>query len=267
MNQYIHLLTNSTVGLPTDLWLPVTDSVKPQHSVQCAIGSAFTIKHGYDISVEAYYKKMENLIEYKEGASFMTISEDWQRKIEMGKGWSYGFEFLFRKAAGKTTGWIGYTLAWTNRKFDAISEGKIFPAKYDRRHDISLVVTHKFNEKVDMGLSWVFGSGNTVTLPTEKYSAVQNETYYGFYNEIEYFGARNNFRMPSYHRLDVSFNFRKQKKWGKRTWTIGAYNAYNRKNPFFIYIDQDSQQNAVKKVVRQISLFPIIPSISYQFEF
>lgn len=269
MNQYIHLLTNSTIGLPTDLWLPVTDSIKPQHSEQYAIGSAIALKSGFELGIEAYYKKMDNLIEYKEGASFMAVNEDWQSKIEMGQGWSYGIEFLIRKNTGKTTGWIGYTLSWANRKFEAISESKIFPAKYDRRHDISFVLAHKFNEKVDMGLSWVFGSGNTATLPTEKYSSSTNYLSNYYYSEIEYFETRNNFRMPTYHRLDFSINLHKQKKRGTRTWSFGAYNAYSRKNPFFIYIDYDYnyQTNTEKKVVRQVSLFPIIPFISYQFKF
>jgi len=262
MNQYIHLLSNSNIGLPTDLWLPVTDSVKPQHSVQYAIGTAFALKSGYDFSIEGYYKEMNNLIEYKEGATFLMANENWQNKIEIGRGWSYGLEFLIRKNMGKTTGWIGYTLAWTNRQFENISFGDVFPAKYDRRHDISVVVTHKFNEKIDIGLTWVYASGNTTTLATEKYPSTDS-----YNTEIQYFGNRNNFRMPSYQRLDFAINFHKQKKWGKRTWTFGAYNVYNRKNPFFIYIDYDYENNSNKKVVRQVSLFPIIPSFSYQFTF
>jgi len=268
MNQYIHLLTNSTIGLPTDLWLPVTDSVKPQHSVQYAIGSAISFNSGLELSIEGYYKEMDNLIEYKEGASFLTANEDWQRKIEIGKGWSYGVEFLIRKNLGKTTGWIGYTLAWTNRQFQNISYGEVFPAKYDRRHDISVVVTHKFNNKIDIGATWVYGTGTAATMATEQYSSASN--FYDFpmlQSGIEYFGKRNNFRMPAYHRLDFSVNFHKQKKWGKRTWSIGTYNTYNHQNPFFIYMSEDYSNNVSKKEVRQVSLFPIIPSISYQFTF
>jgi outer membrane receptor for ferrienterochelin and colicin len=262
MNQYIHLLTNASIGLPTDLWLPVTDTIKPLHSVQYALSTIVSLGKHIDVSLEGYYKEMENLIEYKEGATFLLANEDWQKKVEIGRGKSYGFELLIRKKTGKTTGWIGYTLSWTNRKFENISFGEEFPAKYDRRHDISLVLSHKFSERFDIGFSWIYGSGYATTLAHEKYPSVLT---YG--SDIEYFDKRNNYRMPSYHRLDFGFNFHKQKKWGKRTWSIGAYNMYNRKNPFFLYFDYDYSSNSQDKVLRQVSLFPIIPYISYQFNF
>jgi len=263
MNQYIHLLTNANVGLPTDLWLPVTDTIKPQNSTQYAAGTVFSLGGGIDLSLEGYYKEMDNLIEYKEGATYLSTNEDWQKKVEIGKGLSYGAEVLLRKKTGKTTGWIGYTLSWTNRQFDNISFGEEFPAKYDRRHDISAVVAHKFSHRFDVGFSWIYGSGYATTLAHERYPSGV-----GMYaNDIEYFDKRNNFRMPSYHRFDFSFNFHKQKKWGKRTWSFGAYNAYNRKNPFFLYFDYDYNGNTNTKVLKQVSLFPVIPFISYQFTF
>ncbi len=262
MNQYIHLLTNSNVGLPTDLWLPVTDTIKPQNSVQYALGTVISIGPHIDFSLEGYYKEMNNLIEYKEGATYLQANEDWQKKVEIGKGYSYGAEVLLRKKIGNTTGWIGYTLSWTNRQFDNISFGEEFPAKYDRRHDISVVVSHKFSERFDIGCSWVYGSGYATTLAHEKYPSAME---YG--GDIEYFGKRNDYRLPSYHRFDIGFNFHKQKKWGKRTWSFGAYNVYNRKNPFFLYFDNDYNYNNNTKVLRQVSLFPIIPYVSYQFNF
>ena len=265
MSQYVHLLANSNIGLPTDLWLPVTDTVKPQQSIQYALGSIYKLNKGYEFSIEGFYKKMNNLIAYKEGASFLLVNDDWQNKIEVGQGWSYGMEFLIRKTSGKTTGWIGYTLSWSNRQFDNISFGEIYPYKYDRRHDISVVVSHKISDKVDMGFSWVYGSGYAATLATERYSSMFTD----YNNDVEYFPKRNSFRMPNYHRLDFNVNFHKEKKWGKRTWSVGAYNVYNRQNPFFLFYSYEYDNNGFnsKKVLKQASLFPMIPFVSYSFKF
>ncbi|OQY05328.1 MAG: hypothetical protein B6I20_01530 [Bacteroidetes bacterium 4572_117] len=262
MSQYVHLLANSNIGLPTDLWLPVTDSIKPQKSIQYALGSIYSLNKGVEISVEGFYKQMDNLIAYKEGASFLMVNDEWQNKIETGKGWSYGAEFLIRKTTGKTTGWIGYTLSWSDRQFENISSGQVYPYKYDRRHDISVVVAHKISDKIDMGFSWVYGTGYAVTLATERYSSM-------FWGDIEHYPRRNDFRMPNYHRLDFNINFHKKKKWGKRTWSVGAYNAYNRQNPFFLFYsyEYDNFGNDSEKVLKQASLFPIIPFVSYSFKF
>jgi hypothetical protein len=267
MTQYIHLLTNASVGLPTDLWLPVTGKIKPQKSMQVAFGSVYAITQNIDLSVEGFYKEMDNLIEYKEGASFLTMNEDWQDKIESGKGWAYGAELLLQKKLGKTTGWLGYTLSWSERQFKNLNFGKRFPYKYDRRHDISIVITHRFSDRFDAGLTWVYGTGNAITLPTEKYAGLLSRTYGDYYYPVEYYESRNGFRMASYHRLDLSANFHKQKKWGKRTWRIGVYNAYSRQNPFFLYFDTIFKHGEPKEVLKQVSLFPIIPSISFSFEF
>ncbi|MBI5540271.1 MAG: TonB-dependent receptor [Bacteroidia bacterium] len=268
MNQNLHLLTNSGIGLPTDLWLPVTNNIKPQISYQYAAGIFYDIVKGYEFSVEGFYKTMSNLIEYKEGVDFFGSFESWENKVEVGKGWAYGSEFLIRKTKGKTTGWIGYTLAWSNRQFDNLNFGKKFSYRYDRRHDIAVAITHNFTEEIDVGLTWVFGTGNAVSLPIEKYPSVNN--YNNFYfqptynNEIQYYDGRNGFRTPSYHRLDIGVNMHKKKKWGVRTWSIGIYNVYNRKNPFYIYFDRDDNGH---NRLTQISLFPIIPSFSYSFKF
>jgi outer membrane receptor for ferrienterochelin and colicin len=276
MTQYLHLLTNTTIGLPTDLWLPVTKNVKPQHSVQYALGTAYSMK-GYDISVETYYKTMDNLIEYKEGAGLFSGMFDleqndvlaiWETLIEMGgEGRSYGIEFLFEKKIGKTTGWIGYTWSKTERRFEHISFGEWFPYTYDRRHDFEIVVTHKFNDHIDAALTWVFGTGNAITLPLEQYASFPSWYSYPYFNNDEalnYIKNRNNFRMPSYHRLDLNVNFKKEKRHGVRTWTVGVYNAYNRKNPFYLDFGTNETGN---RVLYQYSLFPFIPSVSYRFDF
>jgi outer membrane receptor for ferrienterochelin and colicin len=274
MTQYLHLLTNSTIGLPTDLWLPVTENVKPQNSTQYAAGIFWSIGNKYDLSIEGYYKTMDNLIEYKEGASFFSGFDEtnnsaraWENKIETGgKGESYGMEVLLRKNIGKTTGWIGYTLSWSTRQFENINFGQEFPYSYDRRHDIGIVVTHAFNERIDIGATWVYGTGNSYTLALERYLSIPAYDYYGipYPNLVNHIGNRNNFRMPAYHRLDLNVNFHKEKKHGNRTWSVGAYNAYNRKNPF--YLDFGYDDNG-KRALIQYSIFPIIPSVSYKFDF
>ncbi|MEC8611299.1 MAG: TonB-dependent receptor [Bacteroidota bacterium] len=277
MQQHIHLLSNTSVGLPIDIWVPSTDSVPPQKSRQLACSVNHNFKNGlFEISLEGYYKSMDNLISLKPGTDIIDF-QDWRDKIEIaGQGRSYGIELFLQKKKGKTTGWFGYTLAFSERQFDNINFGKWYPYKYDRRHDISVVASHKFNDKFDIGMTWVFGTGNNITLETARFPSINlggniNGITENSINEIEYYPSRNNYRMASYHRLDLGLNFHKQKKWGERTWSIGAYNVYNRKNPFYIRIDNETtivnNQLVNNKQAKQVSLFPIIPSITYKFKF
>ena len=263
MNQYVHLLSNSGIGLPTDLWVSSTAKVKPQRSQQVALGATSSLwGNRFELSAETYYKTMNNLIEYKEGASFIA-NTDWQNTVETdGEGQAYGLELLFRKKKGKTTGWIGYTLAWTNRRFGNLNNGNWFPYRYDRRNDISVVINHQFSEKFDLGLTWVYGTGNSFTAPVAQFQLSGGD--FGFPGTYDRFSDRNALRMPAYHRLDLGFNWHKKTKWGERTWNISVYNAYSRQNPFFLYL---SQNNLGQRRINQVSLFPIIPSISYQFKF
>lgn len=272
MAQFIHLLTNSGIGLPTDLWVPTTDRIKPQYSRQVALGLAKTFQNKYEVSMEGYYKDMDNLIEYKEGASFLNLESDWQQKVTSGRGWSYGVETFIQKKAGKTTGWLGYTLSWTERQFDELNNfGEVFPYKYDRRHDLSLVVQHKFSPRIELSGTWVYGTGNAVTLPTGNYmsapdfsSPVHESNWYRYNYPVRNYSKRNEYRMPSYHRLDIGLSLNKKTKWGKRSWVFGVYNAYNRQNPFYIDVTRDENGH---KQFTQYSLFQIIPSISYNFSF
>ena len=273
MQQYINLLTNSTIGLPTDLWVPVTKNIEPNNSYQYSVGAVYEHSRDIEISTEIFYKTMDNIIEYKEGATFFSINNDWQEKVVLGKGWSYGAEILIMKKYGNTTGWIGYTWSKSERKFDRpgeeISYGKVFPYKYDRRHDISVVVTHKFNDRFDIGATWVFGTGNATTLEYERYPSVDQlitwHEYSSNESNIPYYETRNNYRMPAYHRLDVGVNFHKEKKRGISTWNISVYNVYNRKNPFFM--DWETVDYEGNKKLYYYSIFPIIPSFSWKFEF
>lgn len=272
MSQYIHLLSSTTIGLPTDLWMPATEKVVPEHSVQYAAGLAYSFPDNFEISLEGYYKEMDNVLGYKPGASLFTSGEGWESKVLQGQGWSYGAELFVRKNTGKTTGWLGYTLSWTQRRFDNLNFGESFPYRYDRRHDVSLAVTHRLNKNIEFSLVWVYGSGNAVTLPEVRYRAMppQISGLIRFpsgpsQQTVTSFDSRNNFRMPAYHRLDLGVRFLKQKSWGKRIWNIGAYNAYNRKNPFFLYLSDDPGSN--KQVLKQVSLFPILPYVSFELKF
>lgn len=263
--QFIHLLTNSGIGLPTDLWVPATRNVAPQLADQVALGVVHTLfNNSLEISVEGYYKQMDNLVEYKEGADFLgTTDNNWQDKVTAGKGWSYGGEFFVQKKVGKTTGWIGYTLAWANRQFPELNAGEKFPYKYDRRHDISLVVSHQLKENISISGTWVYGTGNTVTLPEARYGIGSNQS-------VEDIGSRNKFRMAPYHRLDLSVNQTKKKKWGEVVNSFGIYNLYNRKNPYYVDFQRSYEtvqgQRTPGKFV-QVSLFPLIPSFSKSFKF
>lgn len=263
MTQYVHLLSSSTIDMPTDLWVPVTARLKPPTSHQYALGTSIELPYDLDLTVEGFYKKMNHLIAYKEGASFReTAGTNWDEKVESGKGWSYGVEFLLEKTVGKTTGWLGYTLGKSERQFPTINFGKVFPARYDRRHDISVVVNHKFSERWDIGATWVYSTGNALTLGAYEYPVLNKTSKLIHVTPTDY-GGRNSYRMPSYHRMDIGFNNHKKRKYGTRTWSFSIYNAYSRQNPFILIWEQEND----KKLLKQISIFPIIPSISYSYKF
>jgi hypothetical protein len=264
MQQYIHLLTNVGVGLQTDLWVPATKIAQPEKSWQTAFGMTYVPGSQYELTFETYYKSMAGLIEYKNGASYMTVDNDWQQKIEIGNGESYGGEIFLRKKEGKWTGWVGYTLAWAYRKFEHIDDGKKFPFKYDRRHDLETVLMYNWSKAVDFAVTWMYGSGYPASLPTSQYPISSGTANIGdFYTY--YYPSRNNFRMRDFHRMDITVSFRKQKRWGERKWVFGLYNAYNRKNPYYLAIKPDPYGGNSKVI--QYSLFPIIPAVSYAFKF
>jgi len=274
MNQYVHLLSNTGAGLPTDLWVPATKRIKPQRSRQIAAGFSRDIKKPeLTVSIEGYYKRSFDVIAYKEGASFLQIEDPfsgsevtWEDNVTTGKAESYGVEFLLEKKLGKFTGWFGYTLAWVWQDFDALNNGKRFNPRYDRRHDISVVGMYEINDHITIAGTWVYGTGNAISLPLASY----NMHGIGDVTNINqgmiqgsYYGDKNTFRMAAYHRFDLSIQFTKQKKYFERTWEISVYNLYNQKNPYFYYVQQEMNQN----VLKQVTLFPMIPSISYNIKF
>ncbi len=275
MAQYINLLTSEALSLPTDLWVPSTRRILPQQSWQVAAGLARTIRDEFEFSIEGYYKKMDNVISFKEGASFLFgLDNDWQDKVTQGTGESYGLELFLQKKIGKTTGWIGYTLSWNWRQFDDINGGKRYPFRYDRRHDISFVINHDFGKRFGLSAAWVYGTGNAVTLntfryPVQVYYSSSNGQEYSWYTDVESGGQRNAFRMSDYHRLDVSFEIRQlrpKSKWESK-WVIGAYNVYWRRNPYYITTGTKIENGVERRVFREISILPFVPSLSYQFKF
>lgn len=271
MTQYMHLLSNSNISLPTDLWVPVTARIEPMNSHQVAAGVFYNWKNFIDFSIEGYYKWMNNLLEYKPGSTFLGSSVGWEDMVCSGRGWAYGLEFLAQKSVGQVTGWFGYTWSRTMRLFDTpgeeLNNGEPFPAKYDRIHDISITVQYKPDDTFDAGVTWVYSTGNTATLAMQEISG-GSESYR---SGIDFVESRNNFRLPAYHRMDVSVNFHKQKKHGVRTWNISVYNLYNRQNPFIIYPKTseryDGHGTQYSTSLMQRSLFPILPSVSYIYKF
>jgi hypothetical protein len=257
--QFVHLLSNSTASTPTDVWLPSRDNVKPQISDQLSLGYfRNSLGNRYESSVEVYYKNLQNQIDYRNGAD-LVFNSTVEAELVFGRGWAYGSEFLFRKNEGRLTGWVGYTLAKTMRQFDQINEGKAFPARQDRRHDVSVVSMYDLGRKLKLSATWVYHSGNAVTFPNGKYEI--DGKVVGYYTE------RNGYRMPGYHRLDLGITWiRRQTEKFESSWNFSVYNAYGRENAYFISFRQNKDNPELTEAV-QISLFKVIPSISYKFKF
>ena len=283
MSQYIHLLSSTPISMPTDLWVPVTSKIKPRQAHQYSLGSYYTGLPGWEFSVEGYYKQMRNVLEYKEGVSFLGSSSGWENKVEMGKGRSMGIEFMAQKTTGKTTGWIAYTLAKSDRKFaiGGINNGERFPYKYDRRHNLSLVVNHKFSNRIDIGASWIFSTGGTATIAEEVTAIIRPGE--DAIQQKDYIEKRNNYRLPASHRLNIGVNFNKKTKHGVRTWNISLYNAYNAMNPTMIYSNNSGgyasyiknqedgkvylQYIPAKRKITKLTLLPCVPSVTYTYKF
>ncbi|HVF96623.1 MAG TPA: TonB-dependent receptor, partial [Flavisolibacter sp.] len=261
--QYIHLVSNAGTTLPTDLWVPSSFRVQPQKSWQYAAGLFKNFKDNeYETSIEAYYKSMENQIEYREG--YTPNFGDTEEEFVFGKGWSYGTELFVNKVRGRFTGWVGYTLSWTWRKFPELNGGVKYPAKYDRRHDLSVVGTYELNKKWKFGAVFVYATGNATSLPQRFY--IINGVLTQEYSKI------NEYRLKAYHRIDLSATYTPQPKKAKRLqsyWVFGLYNAYSRANPYFVYFAQEGSpyNGSLKVQAKQVSLFPVLPSVTWNFRF
>ncbi|MBK3516725.1 TonB-dependent receptor [Carboxylicivirga marina] len=272
MTQYMHLLRTSVVAMPTDLWLPVSDGIAPMRASQSALGLEYEISKGFNLSLEFYYKELSDILAYKETAGYFDFASDWQSKLTAGSGQSYGFELLLHRKMGNLSGWFGYTYSKSTNQFDELNNGLEFPANFDRTHDVSIYASYKFSKKMDMGVTWAFGTGNPITLSETKYYAPQLPTTEvpnkSSYNQ--FINQRNSYRMPNFHRLDIGFNFSKDKPWGSRLWSVGLMNTYGRQNPFFLYFSdvENEQTGDIERSLKQFSLFPIpIPYVRYTVKF
>ncbi len=271
--QFIHLASSSGTSLPADLWIPSTLKVRPQIGLQYAAGYFRNFRDNtFETSAEIYYKDLQNQIDFREGAvnGFNPLIEN---DLVFGRGEAYGMELFVKKNRGKLTGWVGYTLSWTNRFFDDIMQGKAYPYKFDRRHDLSVVGTWVQSPRWKFSGTFVYSTGNAYTLP---------ESRYFFEGQIiDQIGERNSFRLPHYHRLDFSAVYTPSNQSAGETaqgsgrrrykgeWVFAIYNVYSRLNPFFIYLDNEGslQQGTLQIQAKKVSLFPIIPSVTWNFKF
>ncbi len=271
MVQNIHLLTNSSLGMPTDLWVASTDKIGPQTSQQATFGFSKLLKNSYSFDVEGYYKWMENVVRFDEGVNFTNSKENnWENSVVVGDGKAYGVEFMARKESGAFTGMASYTLSWSERRFDGLNHGNWFPDKYDRRHDVSVLVEYNFKEKYrlrrSVSVGFTLQSGNNISLPDLEYEGmVTPGSDYSTYHlpwEVmrQSYDNPNNFKMPAFHHLDLGYSSVKQKTDNKSTtWTFSIYNVYNRMNPWYYYKSGDK--------IKKVSLFPIIPSVGFKYVF
>ncbi len=272
--QYLHLLSNSSSGNPTDAWMPSSNNIKPELADQVSLGYFKNLKHNaYEFSVETYYKILDNTIDYRTGAE-VTLNPTVEGELLYGEGRAYGLEFFLKKKKGKFTGWVSYTIARSENRFDDINRGTWYPAKQDRTHDVSVVGMYALSERVKLSSTFVFYTGSAVTFPTGKY-VIDNQT-------INLYSDRNGSRMPNYHRMDIGLTLdnkkfkeiknpdtgeiEKIKKKVESSWNFSVYNLYGRENAYSITFQED-ENDPSKTQIMQLSLFKIIPSISYNFRF
>jgi outer membrane receptor protein involved in Fe transport len=275
--QPIHLLASLQNGIQNDIWVPAIQKFKPETAWQYASGIQFNLKKQYTISIDAFYRKMYNLIEYAGSNNFINNIESWETQVVgNGTGKAYGIEFFANKFLGQFTAWVKYNLTWSNRNFSNLNAGKDFFFKFDKRHDISINLQYKMKKHFDFSLSWVYTSGLRATIPIAKYAA--NSTI-NSYKQVDYFlygeqnqeyeySERNSYILPSYHHLDIGMNYTKQKKYLKHVFNVSIYNVYNRYNVFSIFrINKTDENNNKYTSYKQVTLFPILPSISYRLYF
>lgn len=272
MAQYVHLLSSSQISLPMDLWVPITAKIKPVTSNQCSAGLYYDGLKGWEFSLEGYYKHMNNVLEYKDGASVIVSELTWEDKVEMGEGRAYGAELYVQKTAGKLTGWVSYTLAKTERRFPGgtISLGEWFPYKYDRRHNFNINLNYALSEKWEFNAAWVYASGGTTTLPQRTTGVLTPD---GYVYAMDYVGMRNNYRLPSSHHLNVGVSYHKKGRLGLHDLTLSVYNVYNRMNPNLVFVNYEQYYNfdtaayEDRIALQKVTILPILPSLSWTVKF
>ena len=264
MKQYLHLISSSAVSLPTDLWYPVTKLVKPGISDQISAGYyRYFEKYKINISAEGYYKRLYHLIEYREGANLI-LNDNYENELVFGKGSAYGMEWLVQRNEGKLSGWVGYTLSWSNRTFADLNEGKTYYSKFDRRHDISVVANYTFTPRKSLSIAWVYSSGSPFTARISQY-LMPNPTFTNI-EVLPVYTSKNAIRLHPSHRLDVDFCYKNRiKSKFKGEWHFSAYNFYNRIQPNRIQIVQDPSTGLYK--YQEAGLFGLILSVAYNFQY
>lgn len=273
MNQYIHLLSNGSISQPTDIWVPVTRRIRPMSSHQVSAGLNYTLNKAFDFSVEGYYKRSNNLIEYKDNIPSYAVLSNWEERVGIGKGRSYGLELMAQKKVGRLSGWIGYTLSWSDRWFPdgSVNKGRIYPAKYDNRHKIDVVATYKLSRKVELTAAWMYASGNHITIQDQLYRPPLGGGVDGMFNYDGYgkgASSRNNYQLSPYHRLDLGVNFYRYKKKGRMgIWNLSLCNAYMKPNPFLVRPTNSYSEDGRTIRLEQSILFLFLPSLSYTYKF
>lgn len=257
MAQYIHLLSNNDGGIPKDLWVPSTDVVHPEISNQFDLETDYQLSANYSFKISVYHKLLSGLIDYKDNSSSFQY---WEDNVETnGIGRNKGVEFMFVKEKGRLNGYVSYVLSKSTRQFKTINNGNEYPFKYDHRNQANIVLNYTINKNLIAVGTWTYHTGNSITMAYEKYPIINGGSMEGEYGEVHVYNGRNGFRMPSYHRLDLGLTVVRE----KGEWHLGIYNAYNRMNPYYYYLSPKGNS----LVLKQKSMFPFIPSISYTYNF
>lgn len=279
-NQYVQMLSETYASLPADIWMPVTGKIRPMYARMGSVGLYSDKLPGYVCSVEGYYKQMNRVMEYKDYRNLLMVTAPLDEQVTEGQRRSYGAELMVKKQSGKLTGWVGYTLSWSDCYFPELNRGKRFPFRFDNRHKLNIVAAYRLNEKVELTAAWTFASGNHLTIATEMYklpAEMQPQLSHPFVPELglpademiySYTDRRNNVQLPAYHRLDVGMTLRRPLKQGRvGIWSFGLYNAYCRMNPVTLRVRYERVGNKWKPNMETFSLLPVIPSVSYTYKF
>lgn len=289
-NQFMHLLSNTGLGLPTDLWVPATSQVPPQQGDLFSIGLAKDFSGKYEISIESYRRNSKNIITYRQDSEFLDVGElskeiRWEDNIAIGEGEAYGTEILLEKRKGRFNGRIGYTLAWAIDQFNEVNGGQRYFPNYDSRHNAVLALSYRISDRVEFSASWIYSSATAMTAPQGYYfanfadglgrvgvitsSGITSRPITEQIQPVPYFGSLNSYRGQDYHRMDLSIVLKRMKKKSERFWEFGVFNAYNRKNALYYYLEasNDSVNGGQRYELKKKTLFPILPSISYNFKF
>ncbi len=275
MNQYVHLVTTAGLALPTDLWYPSTRGIGPQRGHQVGIGTSWAPAEGYAVEAEVYGKSVTGLVDFVDGAQLFA-NADLEGEFDQGSGYAYGFELEVRREVGRLTGWVGYTYQKTRRgRFAHIMDGRYFSPRHDRRHDVSVVASYRLSERWRCNAAWVYGSGDLYWVPVGRAFA-QGGPGANASAIVPIYGDRNNYRLRAFHRADLGVVFELRPRWGASDLTFGVFNVYDRRNAFFVYLDVEYQTVQApdgltyeiprELTPRQVSLFPILPSLTWNFK-